>query len=352
MPALMGIILAFAVALCSCESQDFHKKGTACKSYTDKKISVKKKSSVKRESRPANNSNVSAVSLKKKSASVTDDDLNIINYLRTARINGIKILSKRSMSLKLYLKDKKRAVFKPFLKGNRSARYEVAYYRLSKLLGIKNVPVSTMRTIPYAKIMGFLKKSSGYFAEQTSHKIKTDHKGMVKGAIIQWLNNLAPSNIDGANAVLNIKKILSQNFAGSPQLAENVSDMVVMDYIAGNWDRYTGGNLFIIKGSEELALIDNNNAFASWSARQEQRMNATLYASEKFSKKTIDAVKNLTPQKIKSAVTLPETISSCLLTESEIDRIIKRKEILLNYISTLNVKQGNRKIFFQDAAQF
>ena len=64
------------------------------------------------------------------------------------KIIGVRPISMRSLSLKMKMAGGGIAAFKPMRRGNRTARFEVAYFRLAKLLRVEKVPPSTMCEIP------------------------------------------------------------------------------------------------------------------------------------------------------------------------------------------------------------
>jgi len=72
----------------------------------------------------------------------------LLRHLSEDRALRARPISKRTLSLRLSLEDGPRAAFKPLLSEQRTARFEVAAFRVSRLLGLSFVPPSTMRRIP------------------------------------------------------------------------------------------------------------------------------------------------------------------------------------------------------------
>jgi len=284
---------------------------------------------------------------KKTSFKSSTRDLKVIEKLSTAKIIGIRPISMRSLSLKVTLKGNAKAVFKPIRKNDSTARFEVAFYRLAKMLNVGIVPVSTMRLVPRAKIMGHLNVNFAEAAKSFDIAAKDSRSGAVEGAMIEWISDIKPTPFDVEGGRRKLTKLLAIDGPSATEepLAPMLSSAIVLDYIAGNWDRFSGGNLFFDASGDNLVLIDNNGAFSRWSKRQQNKMDKLLFAVERYCAKLISQVRGLNYSKIEGGLFLKsDKRGKLILDKDEILRIIKRKDDLITRIDSLIAVHGKDKI--------
>jgi hypothetical protein len=271
----------------------------------------------------------------------------LITKLRSGRVVHAIPISKRSLSLKLWLDNGVKAVFKPMLKHNRRAVHEVAVYKLASHLGVDIVPTSTMRSIPLHLLVRLIKKRSPEVAKKLLQNGLTDNKGAVSGAMIQWVDNLEASHlkeIGGSSALT--KKLASINpLDDEPPLVEKASRMIVFDYVTGNWDRFSGGNLFVSTDGTELVLIDNNSTFALWSKRQNNRMVRLLTQTKRFSASLIEDLAKLNAGQMDHILAEEQgATTQSLLSSSEIKLLLHRRDTLISQVKQLIEEHGRQKI--------
>jgi hypothetical protein len=306
---------------------------TACTSNSQSSLAEKQVASVQKQSQKKQKTDLrpSPQKVHKKKTPVSilktakkdsrPDNALLEETLKNMHISSLKIISKRSWSLKIYSPDNTRAVFKPFKKNNHTARFEVAYYRLAKLLDVKYVPVSVMGKFKASRINSLLKKRALTLSEDFSQNITPDSNGLIDGAVIEWMDNIAPLKTDKNTCVAVIKQALKNP---AEPLAKNAARMIVLDFLLGNWDRFSGGNLFKIKDTDELALIDQNGSFSNLSKHQKEKITASLGWIKCIEPSFAKKIENLTEQAITSAVRLTDS-DKTLLTGSQITRVLNRK---------------------------
>ncbi len=267
--------------------------------------------------------------------------------LVSGKIVGVRPISMRSLSLKIKLAQGDVAVFKPMRRGNRTARFEVAYFRLAKLLRVKRVPPSIMREIPLSRLMGHLEKHFPDVASSLGKEALTGNNGAVPGAMIAWMDDIVESGFDGRRGRVKLDLFLSIDGPTPEQepLVALASSMVALDYVAGNWDRFSGGNLFADSSGDSLVLIDNNGSFSNWSKRQRERMDNLLSSCQRFSVALISRLRGLEERAVIDAMEWgPTRPGRALLRKSEIALLLARRNALIAHVDELIAKHGEERI--------
>jgi hypothetical protein len=273
--------------------------------------------------------------------------VDMIENLVGKKIIGVRPISIRSLSLKVRMAQGGIAAFKPLLHDNGTARFEVAYYRLARLLRVEGVPPSTMCEIPLARLKGHLGKHFPDVASSLEKEARTGDNGAIPGAMITWMNDIVESGFDGRTGRKKLDLFLAID---GPALDEEplvapASSMIVLDYVAGNWDRFSGGNLFADSSGSSLVLIDNNGSFSSWSDRQRKRMGGLLLSCQRFSAALISRLRGLQSREVMDAMEWgPTRPGRALLKESEIALLLARRDELVAHVDELIAKHGEERI--------
>jgi hypothetical protein len=159
-----------------------------------------------------------------------------------------------SLVYKVELPSGKRAAFKPaWRRGPLRYKGEIAARRLALALGLPNVPRAFFRSYPAARLAG---------AEGADELIVRD--GRVKGALIPWIEGLEFLALERAPLAGQWKAWLKKGGSipdDQRELARQLSTLVLFDFVTGNWDRWSGGNVGVDKATGTLLYIDNDGAF-------------------------------------------------------------------------------------------
>ncbi|MBN2341923.1 MAG: hypothetical protein JXX29_02165 [Deltaproteobacteria bacterium] len=263
------------------------------------------------------------------SATPPDSQTVWLERLQNSPFRQVKPVSSRSSSVRLVFKDGRSALFKPLQKGDHSARLEVAYFRIASMLDVQRVPVSVMRAVYPSRIETALQKEHEKIAADFMSTIERDEKGRVFGAMIEWLENLKPIGAENSKGKIDPAALLRD--ASFRPLHPALARMVMTDYLLSNWDRFSGGNLFRISESNQIALIDHNEAFYNLSQRQAEKLETALANMPCIDFALINKIRELTKEKIQTVVQSHEWKKS-LLNDEEIENIMKRKTLLLRFI--------------------
>jgi hypothetical protein len=220
--------------------------------------------------------------------------------LRAAYASAIPLSGKSvghtSVVFKLKLGGGIDAAYKPrSTRGGRRYRGEVAAYRLARSLSLENVPYATIRVFDFAD----LEHAVGHeaiFAEVVKEPIDDAGDGaQVRGALIPWIKRLEFLPLEKDDEVAKWRAWLK---ADSPipddqrAMAAQISTMLAFDFVTGNWDRWSGGNVGFDRAKSEVLFIDNDGAFFDPVPVKEMKRGADLFDGvERFSRGFVTALR-------------------------------------------------------------
>lgn len=202
-----------------------------------------------------------------------------------------KLVGHTSLVLKLEDPQRGKAVFRPaFRQGGARYRGEIAAYRLGLALSIgARFAEAIPHTLPKERVRSLLGE-----ADRTRFDADAivDDRGQVSGALVRWIDGLDVPAFEKEPWLGRWKAWLQTDAAPEPadaRLASEFSTLVVFDYLTGNFDRWSGGNLGAVGQGPELSLrfIDNDGAFLEPMpkgplAASKQRLVATRHFSRSF----------------------------------------------------------------------
>lgn len=193
-------------------------------------------------------------------------------------------------------KSERRFVFKPDTKhGKGRFRGELGAYQLAEALGVsarlpRVFPVSFTRSSLRAIV-------AGKAARQNLDEDVVDTHGLVLGAGIEWVDELKfPKLHHGAVRVEWESWLEGKRWPESPQrrqFAGALSDMVLFDYITGNFDRFSGGNIGQVGGDDAPVLYIDNDGGLMWpeASKAIEKQRALMLRTVKFNHGMISVVR-------------------------------------------------------------
>jgi len=214
-----------------------------------------------------------------------------------------------------------KTVFKPRQTGGQSFTYEIAAYRIDRLCRMGHVPVTVKRALPrslLAQVGG-----SGLGRVIASGDV-------VGGSLQQWVNDAkdpfgmrARGWVEGWLRRLECLDGKVSDLAGTRQ----ASNLLLLDYLQGNMDRYSGGNI-LEDANGKLWFIDNSEAFSS-STRPRRDFDRV----KRFDRKVIDALRQATDDDFAREV-------GPWITQAELRALLERRLHVLERVDTIVTKYG------------
>jgi hypothetical protein len=281
----------------------------------------------------------------------------------------------RSLAFKLTLEDGSAGYYKPEQTFSGTIWFaEVAAHALDRALGIGRVPPVVSRRIPWSKLA-----LSAEGDDRVPEIIKAqDHT--VRGAMIAWLEDpLTPAvtppgwenwiriepfgkhNITpfqrAAEYVTQFelyKKLLTEN-KGMPQyydaapapsradLPGALSDMITLDFLLMNIDRFGGnnGNILTLGAGGPLIFLDNA-AGLSIGPHRRNLPDQRFFPCQRFRKATIDALEKLDVAAF--GAQLERDPLAPLLTPQLRQGIAERRKAVLEHVTSLRRKHGDAAV--------
>ena len=262
----------------------------------------------------------------------------ILEAIRSARVLGRQNVGSTSVNLHLQLEGGIDAAFKPrTITHGESYRAEIAAFRLNRLLGLSRVPPAISRAIPRATLR-----------LASDSPVIFDRDRTARGAAIYWVPVLRPSRIDSAEDQARWGRWLRQGHTVPPdqtQRAEEISTLLVFDFLTGNWDRWSGANV-PMDAQGHLVYRDNNGGFEEpFVDGLLQRSRSLLQRTQRFSRAVIRRARALTEASVRAEMALDPDRTSPPLNPAQIRSLLRRRDLLLEYVDGLARRYGEAAVF-------
>jgi hypothetical protein len=228
---------------------------------------------------------------------------------------------------KLELPSGKKAAWKPASRRG-PVRYkgEIAAYRLARALGLPNVPPAFARPFPAAAFSA---------ARGGDELLAKD--GVVNGALLPWIDDLSFLALETAPLSGRWKQWLRRGEAipdDQRELARQLSTLVAFDFVTGNWDRWSGGNVGLDKATGTVLYIDNDGAFFEVPPRDGLARNrALLQGVDKLSRSFMTRLRALDEDALRRAIG-EEAAGVPLLSPRALAGVSERQRELLSIVDT------------------
>lgn len=281
----------------------------------------------------------------------------------------------RSLAFKLTLRDGHAGYYKPEQTFSGTIWFaEIVAHALDRALGIGRVPPVVSRRVPWSK----LELAAG--DDRRAAEIIRAQDGTVRGALIAWLDEpLVPAPTPpgwenwirvepfGKHAITPFQRAaeyVEQVELYKERLAEGkgmpayyteapaparadlpgaLSDMLVLDFLLMNIDRFGGGNGNILTLGEGGPLIFLDNA-AGLSVGPHRRSlpDQRFFPCQRFRKQTIEALERLDVAAF--GARLERDPLAPLLTPSLLEGIAERRRAVLEHVAALRAQHGDAAV--------
>jgi hypothetical protein len=239
--------------------------------------------------------------------------------------------------------------FRPAQRGRpRGHLAELAAYRLARALEMENVPPVVLRHEALSRIDRLL--DARFATKHRELRPKVLPRGrLVVGAAIHWVDDLTPSKLDKPeqrDRWLEALTVGGSRGDFAEPLLRDLSRLVAFDYLIGNWDRMSGGNLQTDPSGERVYVRDHNLAFdAPLLPRHEAPLLERLGRVERFSRSFVSRLRGLEGAALTRALA-PDPLepSRPILTADQLGGVNERRRAILARVDALVARHGERRV--------
>ena len=277
----------------------------------------------------------------------------IVERLRRGGIRRIRpIRASQSLVFRVRLEGGMNSAYKPRTNQVRwGHRAEVAAYRIARALGMDNVPPAAIRHMRQAAMERQVDADFSERWEDFERLVRWGRRGSVPGAMIFWIRDLNDIELDHTRRLNEWRGWLTHDGVipeGSERLAADLATMVAYDFLIGNWDRFSGGNIDANADGTRLYIRDHNVAFAHpMPARLLRRVSGHLERTQRLSRSWVAALRALDDEALRRAVQLDdESESEFLLSEAQMADVLDRRTAILAYVASLVDEHGEASVLY------
>jgi len=226
---------------------------------------------------------------------------------------------------------------------------EIAAYRVARALGMDNVPPALGRRINRMGMQNRFESEHPEDWEPIRREILWDAPGVARGAAIYWIPRMRPSDLDdvsGLEAAAGWLRIGGEVPAERAELARDLSTMLAFDYLIGNWDRFSGGNVSTDESGGRLFVRDHNVALqAPLAGSLYDRVRGHLERTQRFSRSFVEALRELDEPRLRAALDEdPEAAARPVLGPAQLEGLLGRRRALLSYVGGLIALHGAERV--------
>ncbi|MEQ8454851.1 MAG: hypothetical protein RLO52_23540 [Sandaracinaceae bacterium] len=279
----------------------------------------------------------------------------ILARLTTRVPRSLEQVGTSSVTLKLDLGVGANAAFKPRTRSHpRGYLSEIAAYRVARALEMDNVPPAVGLRIPRRLMEARFESEHEEDWEPIRQEILWDAPGVARGAAIYWIPRMRSSELATFEGLSEVAPWLRVGEpmppAESSQVARDLSTMLAFDYLIGNWDRFSGGNVSTDDEGRRLFVRDHNVAFQTpLTDHRYERIRGHLERTQRFSRRFVDAVRGLSEVRLRASLAEdPEAEIRDILDDAQIAGVMQRRRALLSYVGGLIALHGEAAVLTWD----
>jgi hypothetical protein len=219
---------------------------------------------------------------------------------------------------------------------------EVAAYRIARCLGMTTVPPALLRRVDVELLQRELEAPFVGLWPSLFERMLVEHD-TVEGAAIYWIEGLRDLALDPADVRALRQAAPSDHL---PPMAAALSDLFAFDYLIGNWDRWSGGNVKGDPSGQILYVRDHDAAFAVRIGDvQQRRLLDRVIATERFSRRFVEHLRALTPSAFEQELAQdPGFAARRRLGERNMDALFDRRAALLSHVQALIDEYGEQRV--------
>ena len=219
-------------------------------------------------------------------------------------------------------------------------RFELASYHLARLLGLAHrVPPVTTRTVPRAAL------DISPRAQLLPAPGARDH---VHGAVVAWLPTLTPTGLSGARGRARWRRWLDQRHrlptGADATRAEQVSSLVVFDYLHANTDRWDNSPNLMADEHGDLVYRDNSDTWTIGRLANAKLNASELESAQRFSRALVAALRQTDAGALAAALEPHGKPRSPILTRRQLRLFDRRRKRVLAHIDRLLRRHGEAAV--------
>jgi len=219
-------------------------------------------------------------------------------------------------------------------------RFELASYHLARLLGLAHrVPPVTTRTVPRSAL------DISPRAQLLPAPGARDH---VHGAVVAWLPTLTPTGLAGARGRARWRRWLEQRHrlptGADATRAEQVSSLVVFDYLHANTDRWSNGPNLMADEHGDLVYRDNSDTWTIGRMANPKLNQPELEAAQRFSRSLVDKLRTVDAAALSEALASIGQHGRPLLTRRQVRLYDRRRKRVLAHVDRLVRRHGEAAV--------
>lgn len=275
-----------------------------------------------------------------------------LELMSTARARQFKPVGTTSVVFRVRLQDDLTVAYKPRSRMHRYGwRSEIAAYRVSRLLGMDNVPPVLSRRFRRGVMQSRLHEGFTDSWDEIHSWTLWNERAETIGAAIYWIPEMEELGLERRRRLARWRGWLSQQGQvpeDKGELASDLSTMLVFDYLIANWDRFSGANLQGLPSGRRIFVRDHNVAFAvPLPPHLHDRLRQSLVQTERFSRHTITALARLDRATLEAELSQdPAHAETPLLDEGQLADLLDRRATVLSHVGTLVDQYGMSAVLF------
>jgi hypothetical protein len=275
-----------------------------------------------------------------------DDPDTVLEVISTARSRSFKPVGHSSVVLRMRTVARVTAAMK--IRSHDvpdGYRNEIAAYRLSRMLGLDNVPPAVYRRVRWSEIRNRFHEDMLDRRRAVKRKVLWDDDASAPGAAVYWVRGMRSVGFEDVSKWADWVRE-GDIPKGKESLARDFSNMAVFDMLIGNWDRFSGGNFPADPTRRRALLRDNDRGFSTPLLEPRfQRLLERLSATERFSRTTVRTLGALDADAIRRALSdgLGDDMGP-LLSERQVADVLERRATILSHVAALVDERGEADV--------
>ncbi|HEY2902935.1 MAG TPA: hypothetical protein VGL59_20295 [Polyangia bacterium] len=252
-----------------------------------------------------------------------------------------------SLSFRVDFADGSRAAFKPAQTNSQTIpRKEVAAYRLNRLLGLNAVPPAAPRAVSRDELLAHLHPDSAPALPRIQAETIFGPSGQTLGEASYWIPIIKDSGFDTPTGKQQMAAWLTAGEAipvDQREIAAQLSDLVVFDFLTSNPDRFSGGNMKVSPDGTQLYFMDNTMSFFV-EPEGNPKTRQVLEKTQRFSRSLYQALERVSVPTLQRILSEEGGAPYEILTAAEIGSVVSRRDVVRHHIDELIAAMGPRAV--------